>query len=152
MSCNDPWPEIDRWNGRRAKENQSWQTSVASDAENPRGLEANKFDGINRRWPCSGGKNWPTEKICLHSAKTSRLAEKTNRMISGNQIRAARALIDCDQQSLAKAAGIAIATLVSLEKSGAAPVTGLARTLQFVVAALEAKGVTITGNGVGLAS
>jgi len=42
--------------------------------------------------------------------------------------------------------------LVNLEKSGASPVTGLAKTLQSVVAALEAKGVTITARGVMLAS
>ena len=73
-------------------------------------------------------------------------------MISGNMIKAGRALIDCDQLTLAKAANISITTLVNLEKSGAAPVTGLAKTLQLVVAALKAKGVTITGNGVMLAS
>jgi transcriptional regulator with XRE-family HTH domain len=72
-------------------------------------------------------------------------------LITGNQIRAARALINCDQQTLAKAAGIGIATLVGLEKSGALPVTGLARTLQLVVAALEAKGVVLVSRGVALA-
>jgi DNA-binding XRE family transcriptional regulator len=73
-------------------------------------------------------------------------------LITGNQIRAARALINCDQKTLAKAAGIGIATLVALEKSGPSPVTGLARTLRLVVAALEAKGVVFLPRGVALAS
>jgi len=47
--------------------------------------------------------------------------------------------------------GIGIATLVALEKSGALPVRGLARTLQLVLAALEAKGVMLTPLGVALA-
>jgi len=71
-------------------------------------------------------------------------------MISGNQIRAARALIDCDQQTLATAAGIGISTLVSLERSGASPVTGLAKTLQAVLGALQARGVVVVPNGVAL--
>jgi DNA-binding XRE family transcriptional regulator len=104
------------------------------------------------RGPCGAGKTGATEKIGLYSEKTSGLTGKTNRMITGNQIRAARALIDCNQQTLAKAAGIRITTLVALEKSGTSPVTGLAKTLQSVVAALEARGVMITGNGVVLAS
>jgi DNA-binding XRE family transcriptional regulator len=41
-------------------------------------------------------------------------------MISGNQIKAARALIGIDQESLALAAGICPQTLVHLESSGAA--------------------------------
>ena len=73
-------------------------------------------------------------------------------MITGYQIRARRALIDCSQPILAKAAGINITTLVNLEKAGASPVTGLAKTLQLVVAALEARGVVVVPNGMMLGS
>jgi DNA-binding XRE family transcriptional regulator len=73
-------------------------------------------------------------------------------MITGNQIRAARTLIDCDQQTLATAAGIGITTLVNLEKSGASPVTGLAKTLQSVLTALEARGAVVVPHGVMLGS
>jgi DNA-binding XRE family transcriptional regulator len=72
-------------------------------------------------------------------------------MITGNQVRAARAIIDLDQQTLATAAGINITTLVNLERAGSAPVTGLAKTLRLVVAALGARGVMIVPNGVVLA-
>jgi DNA-binding XRE family transcriptional regulator len=69
-------------------------------------------------------------------------------MITGNQIRAARALVDIGQEELAAAAKITRQTLVRMEASGAEPVVGKARTLQAVLTALEVNGAMVVPGGV----
>jgi DNA-binding XRE family transcriptional regulator len=73
-------------------------------------------------------------------------------MISGNQIKAARALIGIDQESLALAAGICPQTLVHLASSGAAPTLGRKTTLESVLDALKARGAVVVPHGVMLGS
>ena len=62
--------------------------------------------------------------------------------IFGNQIKAARALAGFDQKTLADRSGIGVNTIRAMEASGAANVPGLARTLDKIVGALIAAGVT----------
>jgi DNA-binding XRE family transcriptional regulator len=69
-------------------------------------------------------------------------------MISGRQIRAARALVGLSQEDLAAAAGLTVQTIGRMEASGAEPVTGLALTLAAVLAALRANGVEVVPGGV----
>ena len=59
-------------------------------------------------------------------------------MISIEQIRAARALLDLNQEELAKAAGISLRTLNTLERAVVAPRMETLRALQAV---LEARGI-----------
>src|ERR1700733_5743145 len=59
-------------------------------------------------------------------------------MISIEQIRAARALLDLNQEELAKAAGISLRTLNTLERALVAPRMETLRALQAV---LEARGI-----------
>ncbi|MDX2027884.1 MAG: helix-turn-helix transcriptional regulator [Alphaproteobacteria bacterium] len=59
-------------------------------------------------------------------------------MISIEQIRAARALLDLNQQELAKLAGISMRTLNTLERAVVAPRT---ETLRAIQAVLEARGI-----------
>jgi len=59
-------------------------------------------------------------------------------MISIEQIRAARALLDLNQNELAKLAGISMRTLNTLERAAVAPRTETLRALQAV---LEARGI-----------
>lgn len=73
------------------------------------------------------------------------------------QLRAARALAGLDQKGLADRSGIGVNTIRAMEASGAANVPGLARTLDKVVGARKAAGVTFVdddgdGRGVRLKS
>jgi transcriptional regulator with XRE-family HTH domain len=73
-------------------------------------------------------------------------------MITGNQIRAARALVGLDQEGLAAAAGVTPQTLGRIEAAGADQVPGRACTLDALVAALGERGVAIVPGGVMLAA
>ena len=73
-------------------------------------------------------------KTLLNSEIMSGFAERNWLMISGNQLRAARALVGCDQATIAKAAGISLPTLIHMQRSGWAAVPGAARSLQAVLA------------------
>lgn len=73
--------------------------------------------------------------------------------ISGNQIRAARALIGIEQKDLAEKAGVAVGTVRNMEAAGAKAVGGRTETLNAVVGALKALGVLIVpenGEGPGV--
>jgi DNA-binding XRE family transcriptional regulator len=72
--------------------------------------------------------------------------------VTGNQIKAARALSGVNQSSLAAAAGVTRQTLVRLEESGPRPVVSRDATLAAVLGALGAHGVMLVPHGVVLAS
>ncbi|WP_045393667.1 helix-turn-helix transcriptional regulator [Falsirhodobacter sp. alg1] len=61
------------------------------------------------------------------------------------QCKAARALADMSQQDLAEAAEVAKATITNFETGNRRPYK---RTLSALQAALEARGVTVTNDGV----
>lgn len=67
-------------------------------------------------------------------------------MITSVQMRAARALIGLDQKQLAELAGVSLPTIQRMEASGG-QVRGVVDTLVKVVAALEAQGVELIGEG-----
>ncbi len=70
---------------------------------------------------------------------------------SGNQLRAARALLGMDQEMLAKRIGVSDNTIRNMEASGAEPVGGFASTRAKVHKGLEALGVEFTnGNEPGV--
>ena len=73
-------------------------------------------------------------------------------MLTGEQIRAARALLRWEQERLARAADISVPTIKRLEKM-AGTVSGQLRTIQAIKAALEAAGVVFiqeNGGGAGV--
>ena len=67
-------------------------------------------------------------------------------MITGPQMRAARALLGLDQRRLAQLAGVSLPTIQRMEQSDA-NVRGTVDTLMKVVEALEAAGVELIGEG-----
>jgi transcriptional regulator with XRE-family HTH domain len=62
-------------------------------------------------------------------------------LITGNQLKAARALAGVDQHELAEAAGINVNTIRNMEARGADPITSSAVTVRKVQLALEARGI-----------
>jgi transcriptional regulator with XRE-family HTH domain len=62
-------------------------------------------------------------------------------LITGNQLKAARALADIDQHELANMAGINVNTIRNMEARGAEPITSSAVTIRKVQLALEARGI-----------
>jgi hypothetical protein len=70
--------------------------------------------------------------------------------ISGNQVKAARALAGFDQKVLAERAEVGINTIRNLEAAGAANVRGRTETVDAIVAALKSAGVIfVEENGEG---
>ncbi|NZD53543.1 hypothetical protein [Rhizobium leguminosarum] len=67
--------------------------------------------------------------------------------ITGNQIRAARALVGMDQQALADKATIGINTVRNMEGAGAERIRVRTDTLDAVVDALKRAGVVIVDEG-----
>jgi transcriptional regulator with XRE-family HTH domain len=65
-------------------------------------------------------------------------------LTTGNQLKAARALIGMDQATLAKNAKLAVNTIRNMEAAGGGPIAGRAANVHAVQAALEAAGVTFT--------
>lgn len=68
-------------------------------------------------------------------------------MISAAQLRAARALLGIDQRQLAALSGVSLPTIQRMEASQGDSVRGVIATLTRVVAALEANGIELIGNG-----
>jgi len=66
---------------------------------------------------------------------------------SGNQLRAARALLGLDQAEFAKLLDVAINTVRIMERHGAGFVGGLASTRERVREALESVGVELLNDG-----
>ena len=67
-------------------------------------------------------------------------------MITAAQLRAARALIGMDQKALAEAAGLSVPTIQRMEASEGV-VRGTVDSLTRLVAALDAAGVVLVGDG-----
>lgn len=67
-------------------------------------------------------------------------------MISGPQMRAARALLGLDQRRLAELSGLSVPTIQRMEASPGT-VRGNVDSLAKVVAAIEAAGVELIGEG-----
>ena len=67
-------------------------------------------------------------------------------MISGAQMRAARALLGVDQRRLAELSGLSVPTIQRMEASPG-QVRGTVDSLAKVVAAIEAAGVELIGEG-----
>ena len=65
-------------------------------------------------------------------------------MITSQQMRAARALLEIDQRQLAELSGISLPTIQRMETSGG-QVRGMIDTLVKVVSAFEAAGIELIG-------
>jgi len=72
-------------------------------------------------------------------------------LVTGNQLKAARALAGMDQRSLADAAGVAVNTVRGMESAGCNEITSSAPTVRKVQRALETAHVEFIceGNAVG---
>ena len=71
-------------------------------------------------------------------------------IVSGNQLKAARALIGLEQSELAQEAGVSVNTIRNMESSGANPVNGRTDTLNKILEALKTLGIIfVAENGEG---
>lgn len=68
-------------------------------------------------------------------------------LTTGNQLRAARALVDMDQTTLAKGAGLNINTISAMEKKGPAVLTSGLDKIWAVMRVLEEAGVEFLNHG-----
>ena len=68
-------------------------------------------------------------------------------LTTGNQRRAARALIAMEQADLAERAHVNVNTIRSMEKAGAGPIAGRSANVQTVQRALEAAGIEFLNHG-----
>ena len=72
-------------------------------------------------------------------------------LTTGNQLRAARALIEMDQTDLAARAKLSVNTIQNMERSGARPIAGRSANVQRVQAVLETAGIEfLNGNEPGV--
>jgi DNA-binding XRE family transcriptional regulator len=71
-------------------------------------------------------------------------------LTTGNQLKAARALVGINQGALAKAARINVATISAMEGKGAAELRSSIATVLAVARALEACGIELLAGGVRL--
>ena len=62
-------------------------------------------------------------------------------LVTGNQLKAARALAEVDQQQVADSAGVNVNTIRNMEARGGNPITSSAVTVRNVQLALEAMGI-----------
>ena len=67
--------------------------------------------------------------------------------LTGNHIKAARALLGIDQDRLSELSGLSINTVRNCEASGDQPIAGYASTREKVQKALEALGIEFTNGG-----
>jgi transcriptional regulator with XRE-family HTH domain len=72
---------------------------------------------------------------------------RTGMNFSGNQLRAARALLGLDQETLAEKVGVSDNTIRNMEAYGATPVGGFASTRDKVREALQALGIEFLDGG-----
>lgn len=68
-------------------------------------------------------------------------------LTTGNQLKAARALIGLDQGDVAQRAGVNVNTIRSMEASGAAAIAGRAANVQRVQQVLEVAGIEFLNHG-----
>jgi transcriptional regulator with XRE-family HTH domain len=64
--------------------------------------------------------------------------------LTGNHLKAARALAELDQETLAKMAGVSVNTIRNMEAAGRGQIGGWASTRDKVQACLEASGIEFT--------
>lgn len=64
--------------------------------------------------------------------------------LTGNHLKAARALVGIDQDRLAELSGVSINTVRNMEACGDRPIGGYVRTREQVQSALEALGIEFT--------
>jgi transcriptional regulator with XRE-family HTH domain len=68
-------------------------------------------------------------------------------VITSSQLRAARALLGIDQRQLAELSGLSVPTIQRMEASGSGAIRGNVDSLMKLVAALEAAGIELIGEG-----
>jgi DNA-binding XRE family transcriptional regulator len=68
-------------------------------------------------------------------------------LVTGNQLKAARALTGLDQATLAKSASLSPNTISAMEKRGAETLTSGLDTIRAITRALEAAGVELLNDG-----
>jgi transcriptional regulator with XRE-family HTH domain len=68
-------------------------------------------------------------------------------LTTGNQLKAARALIEMDQGDVAEKAGVNVNTIRSMEASGSNPIAGRSANVQRVQQVLEAAGIEFLNHG-----
>ena len=68
-------------------------------------------------------------------------------LTTGNQLRAARALVDMDQATLANRSGISANTISTMEKKGSAVLTSGYDTIRKLMTVLEASGIEFLNHG-----
>lgn len=68
-------------------------------------------------------------------------------LTTGNQLKAARALIGMEQKDAAEAAGVHVNTIRSMEAAGTSAIAGRAQNVQSVQRALEAAGIEFLNHG-----
>lgn len=68
-------------------------------------------------------------------------------LTTGNQLKAARALVGAEQTEVAQAAGVHVNTIRSMEAAGMAAIAGRAQNVQAVQRALEERGVEFLNHG-----
>lgn len=68
-------------------------------------------------------------------------------LTTGNQLKAARALIGMEQKEAADAAGVHVNTVRSMEAAGPLPIAGRSQNVQAVQRALEAAGIEFLNHG-----
>jgi hypothetical protein len=67
--------------------------------------------------------------------------------LTGNHVKAARALLGIDQERLSELSGVSINTVRNCEACGDQPIAGYASTRDKVQRALEALGIEFTNGG-----
>ena len=68
-------------------------------------------------------------------------------LVSGNQLKAARALAGLSQIELAGASGVAVTTISAMERKGVADLTSSVETVRNIMRALVANGVECIDGG-----
>jgi hypothetical protein len=68
-------------------------------------------------------------------------------LITGGQVRAARALLGLSRQSLANASQVHLDTVLRIEGAGGQPIRTTTKTLSQIVGALESRGIRFCEGG-----
>ena len=68
-------------------------------------------------------------------------------LTTGNQLKAARALIGMEQAQAAEASGVHVNTIRRMEASGSAAIDGRSQNVQAVQRALEERGIEFLNHG-----
>ncbi|RUW65868.1 XRE family transcriptional regulator [Mesorhizobium sp. M4B.F.Ca.ET.215.01.1.1] len=68
-------------------------------------------------------------------------------LTTGNQLKAARALVGVEQKEVAELANVNVNTIRSMEAAGAGPIAGRAQNVQAVQRVLETRGVEFLNHG-----